>query len=50
MEFTKEELEVFVMLWEAEMKESRTVLDESLGLVFYPCKNAIEEALERSMA
>lgn len=50
MEFTKEELEVFDMLREAEMKESRTVLDESLGWVFYPCENAIEEALEKSMA
>lgn len=50
MEFTKEELEVFDMLREAEMNESRTVLDESLDWVFYPCKNTIEEGLNRSMA
>lgn len=50
MEFTKEELETFIMFLEAEMNESRTVLDEELGWVFYPCKNAIREALEKSMA
>lgn len=50
MEFTKEEFEVFDMLRKAEMNLSRTILDENLGLVFYPCENAIEEALERSMA
>lgn len=33
-----------------EEKQSRTVLDEELGWVFYPCQNAIEEGLERSMA
>ena len=33
-----------------EEKESRMVLDERLGWVFYPCPNAIEEGLERSMA
>lgn len=50
MEFTKEKLETFFMFREAEMNESRTVLDESLGWVFYPCSNALFEALEKSMA
>lgn len=50
MEFTKEKLETFFMFREAEINESRTVLDESLGWVFYPCENAIEEGLGRSMA
>lgn len=44
------ELETMIMFLEAEMEQSRTVLDEKLGWVFYPCKNTIEEALEKSMA
>lgn len=50
MKFENFELEGFVMLLEAEMKQSRIVLDEKLGFVFYPCPNAIKEALDRSMA
>lgn len=45
-----EELEGFVMLLEKEMEQSRIVLDEKLGFVFYPSPNAIEEGLNRSMA
>lgn len=44
------ELEDMIMLLEAEMEQSRTVLDENLGWVFYPCSNALFEALEKSMA
>ena len=44
------ELEAMMMILEAEMKKSRTVLDEKLGWVFYPCSNALFEALEKSMA
>lgn len=50
MDFERLELEDLVMLLEAEMNESRTILDEKLGLVFYPCSNALFEALEKSMA
>ena len=50
METTEELIEIFLMLRKLEMEENRMVLDENLGLVFYPCQNAIEEALERSMA
>lgn len=45
-----EKLEALLMLMELEMEESRIVLDEELGFVFYPCPNAIEEGLNRSMA
>ena len=44
------DLEAYVMYLEAEMNESRTILDEELGCAFYPCSNAILEGLERSMA
>lgn len=44
------DLEAYIMYLESTMKESRTVLDEELGWIFYPCPNAIKEALERSMA
>ena len=50
MEFEKCELEDFIMVLEAEMEQSRTVLEEKLGWVFYPCSNALLEALEKSMA
>lgn len=50
MKFENLDLEGFVMLLEAEMEQSRIVLDEKLGFVFYPCQNAIEEGLNRSMA
>lgn len=50
MEFENFELESFVILLEAEMEQSRVVLDKKLGWVFYPCHNAIEEGLSRSMA
>lgn len=50
METTKEVIEALIMLREMEMEESRFVLDESIGWVFYPCPNAIEEGLNRSMA
>lgn len=43
-------LEEYVFFLEQEMEQSRTILDEQLGWVFYPCLNAIEEGLERSMA
>ena len=44
------DLETLVMLLKAEKERSRIVLDEKLGWVFYPCKNAIDETLEKSMA
>lgn len=44
------DLETFIFMIEKEMEEARNVLDEQLGWVFYPCPNAIEEGLERSMA
>lgn len=44
------DLEAFNMYLEKEMEQSRTQLDEKLGWVFYPCLNAIEEGLEKSMA
>lgn len=44
------DLETYIMFLEAEMEESRVVLNENLGWVFYPCPNAIEEGLNRSMA
>lgn len=44
------DLETYIMFLEASMEESRMVLDEGLGWVFYPCENAIEEGLGRSMA
>lgn len=44
------DLETYIMFLEASMEESRMVLDENLGWVFYPCENAIEEGLNRSMA
>lgn len=50
METIEELISTFLMLRKLEMEESRMVLDENLGWVFYPCKNAIEEALEKSMA
>lgn len=50
MEFEKCELEDFILLLEAEMNQSRTILDEKLGRVFYPCSNSLFEALEKSMA
>ena len=50
MEFENFDLETFVMFLEAEAEQSRIVLDEKLGFVFYPCTNAIEEGLDRSMA
>ena len=50
MEFEKSELEEFVMFLEQEMEQSRTILDEQLGWIFYPCPNALVEALEKSMA
>lgn len=50
MEFENFELESFVMLLESETEQSRVVLDEKLGWVFYPCPNAIEQGLNRSMA
>lgn len=50
MEVTKESIEAFFAFRKAEMKQSVTRLDENLGWVFYPCQNAIEEALEKSMA
>lgn len=50
MEVTKESIEAFFMFREAEVKQSVTRLDEKLGWVFYPCQNAIKEAIEKSMA
>ena len=50
MELENFDLESFVMFLEAEAEQSRIILDEKLGFVFYPCMNAIEEGLERSMA
>lgn len=50
MEFTRSKLDDFIMVLETEMEESRIKLDEKLGFVFYPYKNAIEEGLEKSMA
>lgn len=50
METIEELIETFIMLRELEMEESRMVLDENLGWVFYPCSNALFEALEKSMA
>lgn len=32
------------------MEEARLVRDEELGIIFFPCPNAIEEGLNRSMA
>lgn len=37
-------------LFERMKSCSYTVLDEKLGWVFYPSQNAINEALEKSMA
>ena len=34
----------------ARLAESHVHFDDKLGMVFYPCMNAIEEGLERSMA
>lgn len=50
MEFDYKELEAFIDDLNARLAESRTQLDEKLGWVFYPCLNAIEKALDRSMA
>ena len=50
MKFENFELEAFVMFLEAEAEQSRVVLDEKIGFIFYPCMNAIEEGLEKSMA
>lgn len=44
------DLKDFILFLDEEMEESIEKLDEKLGLVFYPCPNAIEEALDRSMA
>lgn len=49
-ETTREAIEALIMFREMEMEESRYVLDENIGLVFYPCENAINEGLEKSMA
>lgn len=44
------DLATYLFIIEKEMEESRIVLDEQLGWVFYPCSNALDEALEKSMA
>lgn len=44
------DLDEYLTFTEKEMEESRIVLDEQLGFVFYACFNAIDEALEKSMA
>ena len=44
------DLETLVMFLKAEKEQSRIVLDEKLGWVFYPCQNAIKEAIEKGMA
>ena len=44
------DLDTYLFYIEKEMEESRIVLDEQLGWVFYPCFNSINEALEKSMA
>lgn len=50
METTREYIEALILLRELEAEESRMVLDEKLGWIFYPCENAIEEGLNMSMA
>lgn len=50
MEITKESVEAFFAFRALKMQQSRVVQDEKLGFVFYPCQNAIKEALEKSMA
>lgn len=37
-------------LYETLNNQSFSALDEELGWIFYPCTNAIEEGLDRSMA
>ena len=44
------DLDELLILSEKEIEESRIALDGKLGWVFYPCFNAIDEALEKSMA
>lgn len=44
------DLKDFILFLDEEMEESIEKIDKELGLVFYPCSNAIEEALDRSMA
>lgn len=44
------DLDTYLFFIEKEMEESRIILDSKLGWVFYPCFNAIDEALEKSMA
>lgn len=50
MEITPENIADFINEMEEEMERSRLVPDEKLGFVFYPCSNALFEALEKSMA
>ena len=50
MDLTSEDIKNFIDEMEQEMERSRIIQDEELGLVFYPCSNAIFEALNRSMA
>nr|DAV26826.1 MAG TPA: hypothetical protein [Caudoviricetes sp.] len=44
------DLKEFIIFLDEQMEESIEKLDKELGLVFYPCPNAIEEALDKSMA
>lgn len=44
------DLEEFIDVLNARLAGSHVHFDDKLGLVFYPCINAIEEGLERSMA
>ena len=50
MGLTPEDIKTFIDELEQEMERSRFEQDEKLGLVFYPCSNAIFEALVKSMA
>lgn len=50
MELTPKDIAEFINEMEEEMERSRLVPDKELGWVFYPCSNALFEALNRSMA
>lgn len=44
------DLEAYFDDLKARLEESHVHFDDKLGLVFYPCNNAIKEGLDRSMA